>query len=135
MADTVTKAVRRKIMQAVKQSGSVIERCIQKELRKKKICFVTNDKLLPGKPDIALKKKKVVVFIDSCFWHSCPKHTKIPKTNRTYWSIKIQNNKKRDKKISSLYKKMHWKILRFWGHEITKDNLPKVIKKIIQNIK
>jgi DNA mismatch endonuclease (patch repair protein) len=32
-----------------------------------------------GTPDIAIKKYKIVIFIDSCFWHVCPLYDEIPK--------------------------------------------------------
>ncbi len=51
-----------------------------------------NAKDLKGKPDIAVKKYKVVVFIDFCFWHVCPLHSNIPKTNREFWEAKLARN-------------------------------------------
>ena len=29
--------------------------------------------------DLVFKKHKLVVFIDGCFWHGCPRHYRTPK--------------------------------------------------------
>ncbi|MCS3486073.1 DNA mismatch endonuclease Vsr [Bacillus sp. JUb11] len=70
-------------MQAIK-SVSKLEDKITKQLWSKSIRFRRNVKDLKGKPDIAIKKYKVVIFIDSYFWHACPIHGNIPKSNMDY---------------------------------------------------
>ena len=67
-------------MQAIK-SKSKMEDLVAKELWKRNIRYRRNVKTLFGKPDIAIKKYKVVIFIDSCFSHHCPLHTRMPKSN------------------------------------------------------
>ena len=80
MVDKITPEQRRKIMQAIK-SKSKMEDLVAKELWKSNIRYRRNVKTLSGKPDIAIKKYKVVIFIDSCFSHHCPLHTRMPKSN------------------------------------------------------
>lgn len=82
-----------------------------------------------GKPDILLKKYKTVIFIDSCFWHGCKKHSSMPQIRKIFWKTKINRNKKRDKKVSKYYKKIGWIIFRIWEHQIN-NNLDKIIAKI-----
>jgi len=50
-----------------------------------------------GKPDFVFTKAKLAVFVDGCFWHACPKHCRMPGTNKEYWTKKIGRNKERDK--------------------------------------
>ncbi|MFN3633943.1 MAG: hypothetical protein ACK4U1_13970, partial [Exiguobacterium profundum] len=40
-----------------------------------------NNRKLYGTPDISFPGLRVVVFLDSCYWHGCPLHFKLPKTN------------------------------------------------------
>ena len=129
MADTVTKQKRSEIMRAIKNKDSKIERRLRKELSRIGLKYRKNVSSLKGKPDLVFKKDKVVVFLDSCFWHGCRWHCRLPRTNRVYWRTKIANNKKRDKKTNKIYKKIGWKILRFWEHEIN-NNFAKVIREI-----
>ncbi|MEV0087305.1 hypothetical protein [Saccharopolyspora sp. NPDC050642] len=32
--------------------------------------------------DILLRGARIAVFVDGCFWHSCPVHAHLPKSNR-----------------------------------------------------
>ena len=60
--------------------------------------YRANYKALPGKPDIAITKYKIAVFVDGEFWHGYNwkvKRTRI-KRNRDYWIKKIQRNINRD---------------------------------------
>ena len=74
-----------------------------------------------GKPDFASKKLKIVIFIDSCFWHKCPKHFRRPNSNKTYWKPKIERNVERAKEVDKQLRKEEWKVIRFWEHEIMKN--------------
>src|SRR4051812_30522100 len=35
--------------------------------------------------DVAFPAEGLAVFIDGCYWHQCPDHGTVPKTNRGYW--------------------------------------------------
>lgn len=130
MTDNLTKEQRKKNMIAIKCSNTSIENKVCTHLWKLGYRFRKNVKSLLGKPDIAIKKYKIVIFIDSCFWHKCPEHFKRPKSNLEYWDPKITNNVERDKKVNLYYKTNNWHILRVWEHEIKKD-YDNTIKKII----
>ena len=129
MTDRLDKETRRRNMQAVKGKETKLENLVTKELWKKGFRFRRNLNDLPGKPDIAIKKYKIVIFIDSCFWHKCEYHYKAPKTNKEFWENKIAGNRHRDLEINQYYKKQNWYILRIWEHEI-KENFDKTIENI-----
>ena len=137
MTDNLTSEQRNKNMKAIKCSHTKMEDVICRALWNKGLRFRRNVKGLLGKPDIAIKKYKIVVFLDSCFWHKCPAHFKKPKSNITYWEPKIENNVMRDIKISQYYFDHHWHILRVWEHEYKKDFNGTVDKiyKFIQELK
>ena len=67
--DNHTLEQRRRNMQAVKNKDSKIERLLRKELWRRGIHYRKNVKTIYGHPDIAFIRKKVVVFVDSEFWH------------------------------------------------------------------
>ncbi len=75
-------------------------------------------KKLFGNPDFIDWKKKIVVFIDGCFWHKCPKHFIKPKTNKKYWLPKLDRNVLRDKEVNLAYKNIGWKVVRIWEHDL-----------------
>ncbi|PUA34707.1 very short patch repair endonuclease [Paenibacillus elgii] len=129
MVDNVSKDKRSQTMKAVKSHSTSIENKVMKAIWKRGIRYRKNVKDLKGKPDIAIKKYRCVIFIDSCFWHGCPEHCRIPQTNVEYWLKKISRNKERDRQVNEYYEREEWNILRVWEHEISKD-LEKTILKI-----
>jgi DNA mismatch endonuclease, patch repair protein len=84
---------------------------------------------LPGTPDIALVNPKVAVFVDGCFWHGCPHHGTMPKTNTAFWRAKIVRNRERDAEIDEKLRALGWKPIRVWEHDI-KFSLGKVVGKL-----
>jgi DNA mismatch endonuclease (patch repair protein) len=83
---------------------------------------------LPGTPDIAFMERKIAVFLDSCFWHGCPKHLRRPSSNQTYWEAKIKNNIKRDRRQRAALRRLGWSVLRIWEHDL--KNPASIVKKI-----
>lgn len=132
MADNLTKEQRTKNMKAIK-SQSALENRVTKALWKLGFRFRKNVNLF-GKPDIAIKKYKIVIFIDSCFWHSCPLHGNMPKSNREYWEKKLNRNKRRDIAVTTYYRDIGWNILRVWEHEF-KENFDGALNQIVKFIK
>ncbi len=135
MTDTVSKQKRSEIMRAVKNRDSEIEIAFRKALWKNGFRYRKNSSKYFGKPDIILKKHKTVIFIDSCFWHGCEEHCRMPSTKREYWVGKINRNKERDKEVDGYYKKLNWNSFRVWEHEISnKIELEKKLSQIIKII-
>jgi len=65
------------------------------------------------------------------FLHGCPKHSNMPKNNQEFWEKKLQGNKVRDKYVSRELKKMGWRVVRVWEHELKRPS--KVAKKLLQS--
>jgi DNA mismatch endonuclease (patch repair protein) len=84
------------------------------------------------KIDIAFPSEKVAIFVDGCFWHGCPVHSHMPKSNRKYWVPKLQKNIQRDSEKNERLKRQGWKILRFWEHEVENESC--VVDKIISAV-
>lgn len=119
--DKVTPEIRSRIMRLVRSKDTKLEEFFRKELWKKGTRYRKNPRGYYGKPDLAIKKKKTVIFLDSCFWHGCSKHCRLPKSNVNYWKNKIDRNIQRDKQVTQYYKDKKWTIIRLWEHEILKD--------------
>lgn len=133
MADNLNPADRTRTMQAVKSKDSKMEVKFRSSLWRRGFRFFKNVKSLPGKPDVVFPKKKIAIFLDSCFWHGCPLHLKLPVSNADYWRNKIEKNRNRDKEINTIYKEMNWKILRIWEHDL-KTDFESCLVKVTQNL-
>lgn len=134
--DIFSESKRSEIMAKVKNKDSKIEIVLRKALWAKGFRYRKNSNKHFGKPDIILPKRKTVIFVDSCFWHCCPKHYEFPATRQAFWRKKILGNRERDKKVNRHYKKINWDVIRVWEHEM-KDlrNLRKIAEKIIRKMK
>ncbi|WP_240312844.1 very short patch repair endonuclease [Bacillus halotolerans] len=118
--DKMSKESRSNVMKSIK-SVSQLENLVASALWNRGYRFRRNTKSLFGKPDLSIKKYKVVIFIDSCFWHFCPVHGRIPKSNIDYWNAKYIKNKTRDEEVNTFYRENNWNILRVWEHEFKED--------------
>lgn len=125
MADVMTPEQRRKNMQAIR-SQSKLENRVSRELWRRGLRFRKNDKTLFGKPDISIKKYRIVIFIDSCFWHSCEVHGNRPKSNQEFWDKKLKRNKERDLEVQQYYEEKNWHYKRIWEHDLKEDFLKTV---------
>jgi DNA mismatch endonuclease (patch repair protein) len=76
-----------------------------------------NQKLI-GKPDFTFRRERVVVFVDGCFWHGCPKYYQRPKSNRKFWDEKIATNRKCDRFVSRELRGHGWHVIRVWQHQL-----------------
>ena len=71
------------------------------------------------RPDIVFTRWKIVVFVDGCFWHSCPTHGRQPRSNSEYWSAKLGRNRARDAATNDAFTSAGWAVVRVWEHEPT----------------
>jgi DNA mismatch endonuclease (patch repair protein) len=72
---------------------------------------------LKTRADVAFRGARVAVFVDGCFWHSCPEHSSVPQTNRDWWIVKLAGNRARDERATRALEDAGWLVLRFWAHE------------------
>ncbi|MEH6948048.1 very short patch repair endonuclease [Bacillus sp. JJ634] len=120
MADNMSKESRTKTMKAIR-SQSRLENHFTKELWRRGYRFRKNVNSLFGKPDLSIQKYRIVIFIDSCFWHVCPIHNNKPKSNQEYWNKKLSRNQQRDIEVNNYYIEKGWHIKRIWEHDIKQD--------------
>lgn len=82
------------------------------------------------RPDIVFTRKKIAVFVDGCFWHQCPAHGSMPRTNVDYWLPKLERNVRRDRLDDGLLRTAGWIAVRAWEHESAEQVAQRVIKAI-----
>jgi len=69
-----------------------------------------------ARPDLAFTRMRVAVFVDGCFWHSCPEHGRPPLSNTGYWGPKLARNAQRDRQDTDLLRAAGWQVVRVWEH-------------------
>lgn len=71
--------------------------------------------------DIVFPGPRVAVFVDGCFWHRCPQHGNVPKSNREWWRAKLDRNVERDRDTDRQLRNAGWNVVRIWEHEVRAD--------------
>jgi len=142
--DILTPEQRHKCMSHIHSSDTKPEIFFRKALWKFGIRYRKNVKSLFGTPDIAIKKYKIVIFIDGDFWHGhdwkkrhFSSQEELLASYSDFWQNKIRRNIERDKKVKRYYRKHGWTILRFWTSDTEKNLNGCIIKtvKLIQQLK
>ncbi len=130
MVDKITKEQRSKIMAAIRSENTKPEVALRKALWAKGLRFRVQ--YGEEKIDIAFPVKKLAIFVDGCFWHGCPVHSHMPKSNESYWYPKLKKNIVRAKAKDERLQNDGWTVLHFWEHEL--QDIDKVIGKIQQTM-
>jgi DNA mismatch endonuclease (patch repair protein) len=103
-------------MRSIKGKNTSPELAVRSLLYRMGYRFRLHIKDLPGCPDIVFPRRRKVIFVHGCFWHShrkCKKAT-IPKSNVSFWTEKLSRNKERDATDRRMLKRLGWQILTIW---------------------
>lgn len=80
--------------------------------------------------DIVFSRLRIAVFIDGCFWHSCPTHGTVPASNSDYWIPKLARNMARDRETDALLATAGWTVLRIWEHIAPVDAAATIVQTV-----
>ncbi len=130
-----TTPERSKIMGKIRGKNTKPELAFRKALWEAGYRYRIDYKKLIGKPDVALKKYRTVVFIDGEFWHGYnweERKQKI-KSNREFWIPKIERNMQRDEEVNNELKALGYTVFRFWESEVKKD-LNRCLDKVLEHL-
>ena len=133
MVDTLSKTARSLLMGEVKaRYNKSTEIKLARLLRASGVKGWRRHLNLPGVPDFTFSKERVCVFVDGCFWHGCPRHYSLPKSNVEFWKEKIKKTRKRDTQVNKELKEKGYVVLRIWECEMCdKDRVLKTIHKAL----
>ena len=122
-------------MSKVKLKGGKAETLLAKALWHQGYRYRKNDKRLPGSPDIAILRHRIVIFVDGEFWHGKDWETRKSrlKRNREYWIEKIEENMARDLRNDQLLTQAGWTPIHFWEKEVM-INLPACVAEVEETI-
>lgn len=120
MADVFTSEKRSKIMRQIHGKNTSPEKTVRSMLHRMGFRFRLHRSDLPGCPDIVLPSRHKIIFVNGCFWHghTCPRGSRIPKTNQTYWQTKIERNRERDNLCQQALSAQGWSVLVIWECEL-----------------
>jgi len=107
-------------MQAQRSRDTAPELAIRRLLHKFGMRYRVDRSPIPSlrrRADMVFCAVRVAVFIDGCFWHSCPEHGSKPKSNADRWEAKLARNRIRDRDTDQFLVDAGWLPIRVWEHE------------------
>lgn len=127
MTDIVDQSTRSRMMSGIKGKNTKPELSVRSFLHSHGFRYSLHDTKLPGKPDIVLRKYKMVILVHGCFWHrhlAC-KLASCPVQNREKWQLKFIQNVERDRKQIAELLDRGWRVTVIWecGLRLAQTNL------------
>jgi DNA mismatch endonuclease (patch repair protein) len=134
MADVFSRAKRSEVMSRIRGRGNKeTEIALARIFRENHITGWRRHQPLFGKPDFTFRRQRIVVFVDGCFWHSCPKHSNITVSNREFWQEKLEGNRRRDRLVTKTLRRLGWVVIRLWEHDlVVKRPLSSKLKTVLE---
>lgn len=107
-------------MSAQRRRDTKPEIALRRELHRRGLRYFVDRAPIKGvrrRADLVFPRRKVAVFVDGCFWHSCPQHATFPKNNAQWWTDKLAANVVRDRDTDARLAEQGWTVIRVWEHE------------------
>ncbi|MGC0366383.1 DNA mismatch endonuclease (patch repair protein) [Rhodococcus sp. 27YEA15] len=107
-------------MSAQRRRDTKPEIALRRELHRRGLRYFVDRAPVKGirrRADLVFPRRKVAVFVDGCFWHSCPQHATFPKNNAQWWADKLAANVARDRDTDARLSDQGWSVIRVWEHE------------------
>ncbi len=117
---TASSAEARRRMQANRRRDTKPELALRRLLHARGRRFRVDYPLLPDlrrRADVVFTRPKVAVYLDGCFWHSCPVHGTTARANAAFWAEKLAANQQRDRDTDRRLVEAGWTVVRIWEHE------------------
>lgn len=111
---------RSKIMSRIRSRDTVPELIVRSVVHRLGFRFRLHRKGLPGTPDLVFPSRRAAVFVHGCFWHchaGC-KRSFHPKTNKEFWTPKLDRNVERDRDNQQRLGNLGWRLLVVWECEV-----------------
>ncbi len=117
--DRLTKEQRSWNMSRIRSKDTKPELLVRRLLTALGLRYRLHRAGLPGKPDIVLGPRRLVIFVHGCFWHrhaGCKEAT-MPAANRVFWQTKLEGNAARDRRHRAALQKLGWRVVTVWECE------------------
>ena len=109
MADVFTPEKRSEIMSRIRSSGTTPKARLCAAVREAlggRWRIDVNVRTLPGQPDVVVPGLGLAIFADEWFYHGCPEHGHVPKSNVGYWLPKLVRNRRRGRASRRVLRRM-----------------------------
>ena len=120
-------------MGRIRQRDTAPELAVRKVLAAAGIRYRVCPKGLPGRPDIVNRARRWALFVHGCFWHG---HSgcglaRLPKTNNSFWTEKIEANRTRDDRKTNELLALGLRVHTIWQCQLDDgQTLPRLVSRL-----
>jgi DNA mismatch endonuclease, patch repair protein len=105
-------------MQQQGRRDTDLELALRRELYRRRLRYRVQVPVLHRRTaDVVFLGPKVIVDVRSCFWHACPEHGCVPRSNSDWWAAKLAKNAARDEATVARLREVGWTVVVVWGHD------------------
>lgn len=125
-------------MRAVRRRDTSPELALRSLLHRRGLRFRVDVAPLIGsrrRADVVFTRARLAVFLDGCFWHSCPWHGTIPRSNTRWWVDKLEANVRRDRSTDRELEACGWAVVRIWEHETPATAADRVVHAYLERLR
>lgn len=118
--DIMSPEKRSAVMARIKGKNTGPEQMVTAALAELGLSWESHAPDLPGRPDFVFRSARVALFVDGDFWHGW----RFPQWRdklSAKWEAKIDGNRRRDVRNHRRLRRMGWKVVRLWEHQVAAD--------------
>ncbi|PWK79409.1 T/G mismatch-specific endonuclease [Lentzea atacamensis] len=128
-----------RVMRRTRRTGTAPELAVRRALHRRGLRYLV-DVAPPGtnrrrRVDVLLRGAKIALFVDGCFWHSCPEHGQVPKANREWWEVKLRGVVVRDRDTDLQLAAAGWLVVRVWEHDDPEQVADRVVALVAARVR
>lgn len=134
LADVLTAEQRRRCMARIGSKNTTPEIVVRRILFALGYRFRLHGKHLPGRPDIVMPGRNLVILVHGCFWHGhrgCKRAAR-PASNVRFWNAKLDANVTRDQVVRQNLRKLGWRVLIIWECRTRRPGLDRHLESLIR---
>lgn len=137
--DTLTPAQRSERMRRVRAAHTRPELAVRKLVHGLGYRYRLHRRDLPGRPDLVFVKRRKVIFVHGCFWHSHPdpgcRLARMPKSRGEFWRPKLLGNRRRDEDVASRLVQRGWTSLAIWECQLKDlERLENIVREFLDAV-
>ena len=118
--DIMSPEKRSAVMSRIRGRDTGPERAMADAFTSRGLTWESQVRELPGRPDFVFREDRVAVFVDGDFWHGWRFPQWRDKLSEK-WEAKIDATRHRDARNHRRLRRMGWKVVRVWEHQIKRS--------------
>lgn len=132
MADTLSQRERSACMKSIRSADTRPELVVRRIVHRLGGRYRLHVQDLPGRPDLVLNRRGLIIFVNGCFWHRhrCPKGNSLPATRVQFWTRKFAANVARDRRVRRQLRAMGWRVITVWECQTRPSKLPALERRL-----